>query len=142
MKFNNATVEDFYEYMSRISRKAYSDPYLIANDVLCKQDTQGRVLERCISGDAPQKVTFLFAAKKVVLYFFKSLAAYLAYVFIALAHRLSRQFYRLPEKGELVILDIYCRIRAVACCQRNVGHKHILIFFSLKHLLNQGKMSH
>ena len=69
MKFNNATVEDFQEYMSRISRKAYSDPYLIANDVLCKQDTQGRGLERCISGDVPQKVTFLFAAKKIILYF-------------------------------------------------------------------------
>ena len=111
MKFNNAKVEDIYEYMSRASRKAYSDPYLIVNDVLCKQDTQGFVLERCVLGDTPQKVTFLFAAKKVILYFLKNLAAYLLYIVTALAHRLSRQSCRLPEKGELVILDIYCRVR-------------------------------
>ena len=113
MKFNNAKVEDIYEYMSRASRKAYSDPYLIVNDVLCKQDTQGFVLERCVLGDTPQKVTFLFAAKKVILYFLKNLAAYLLYIVTALAHRLSRQSCRLPEKGELVILDTYFRVREI-----------------------------
>jgi hypothetical protein len=107
MKFKNPKIEKFYEYMSGISRKAYSDPYLIANDVLCKQDTRGRILERCLSGETPQKVNFFFAAKKTFFYFAKNLTAFLLYLVTAFAHRFSRQTYQFSEKGELLVLDTY-----------------------------------
>ena len=74
MKFKNPKIEKLYEYMSGLSRKAYSDPYLIANDVLCKQDTRGRVLETCLSGEAPQKASFFLKAKKTFLATKKKLA--------------------------------------------------------------------
>jgi hypothetical protein len=113
MKFKNLKIEKIYNYMASVSRKAYSDPYLIANDVLCKQDTRGRILETCLSGETPKRVTFFFVVKKIIFYFFKNLAAYLLYLFSALAHWLSRQSYRLPENGELLILDIYIVVRKI-----------------------------
>ena len=113
MKFKSLKIEKIYKYISSVSRKAYADPYLIANDVLCKQHTQGRVVETYLSGETPKKSTFLFVAKKVVFYFLKNLAAFLLYLFGALAHWLSRQSYRLPESGELLVLDIYIVVRKI-----------------------------
>jgi hypothetical protein len=113
MKFKNLKIEKIYKYISSLSRKAYADPYLIANDVLCKQHTRGRVLETYLSGETPKKSTFIFIVKKVIFYFLKNLAAYLLYLFCALAHWLSRQSYRLPENGELLILDIYIVVRKI-----------------------------
>jgi hypothetical protein len=113
MKFKNPKIEKLYEYMSEKTREAYSDPYLIANDVLCKQDTRGRILETCLSGETPQKVTFLFAVKKTFFYFAKNLTAFLLYLITAFAHRLSRQTFQFPEKGELVILDTYFVARGI-----------------------------
>ncbi len=107
MKFKNPKIKKLYEYMSGISRKAYSDPYLIANDVLCKQDTLGRILETSLSGETPQKVNFFFVAKKVFLYFAKNLTAFLLYLVTAFAHRFSRQTFKFSEKGELLVLDTY-----------------------------------
>ncbi len=113
MKFKNLKIEKIYKYLSSVSRKAYADPYLIANDVLCKQHTRGRVIETYLSGVTPKKSTFLFIVKKVIFYFFKSLAAYLLYLFCALVHWLSRQSYRLPENSELLILDVYIVVRKI-----------------------------
>ena len=113
MKFKNLKIEKIYKYISSVSRKAYADPYLIANDVLCKQHTRGRVVETCLSGETPKKSTCFFVAKKVVFYFLKNLAAFLLYLFGALAHWLSRQSYRLPESGELLVLDIYIVVRRI-----------------------------
>ena len=107
MKFKNPKVEKLYEYMSEKTHEAYSDPYLIANDVLCKQDTRGRILETYLSGETPQKVTFLFMAKKVFFYFAKNITAFLLYLVTAFAHRLSRQTFQFSEKSELMILDTY-----------------------------------
>ena len=64
MKFKNLKIEKIYKYLSRVSRKAYADPYLIANDVLCKQHTRGRILETCLSDENPKKSTFRFVVKK------------------------------------------------------------------------------
>ena len=54
-----------------MSYKAYSDPRLISNDILCKQDPHGLILEAYLSGKIPEKVTFPFAVKKILLYFSK-----------------------------------------------------------------------
>jgi hypothetical protein len=113
MKFKNLKIEKIYNYLSSVSCKAYAEPYLIANDVLCKQHTRGRILETYLSSKTPKKSTFFFIAKKIIFYFFKNLAAYLLYLLCALVHWLSRQSCRLPENGELLILDIYIVVRKV-----------------------------
>lgn len=107
MKFKNPKIEKLYDYLSGMSCRAYSDPFLIVNDVLCKQDTRGRFLETCMSSEPPQKVSFFFAVKSTLLYYAKNVIAYLLYLFTALAHRFSMQSFRLPEKGELQVLDTY-----------------------------------
>ena len=99
--------------MSGISRKAYSDPYLIANDVLCKQDTRGRVLETCFFGETPQKSTFPFVVKKTFFYFAKNLTAFFLYLVTAFAHQFSRQKCQFSEKSELLILDAYIVARGI-----------------------------
>ena len=60
MKFQSLKNKKIYKYISSVSRKAYADSYLIANDVLCKQHTRGRVVETYLSGETPKKSTFLF----------------------------------------------------------------------------------
>ena len=39
-----------YDYLSQASQKAYSDIYLIANDVLAKSETRGRMVEFYLKG--------------------------------------------------------------------------------------------
>jgi len=121
MKFKNPKIEKIYEYLSQMSCRAYADPFLISNVVLCKQDTQGRFLETCLSGEPsqgepPQKVSFFFAVKKTLLYYVKNVIVYLLYLATALAHRFSMQSFRLPEKGELQVLDTYFVARRIVDC--------------------------
>ena len=107
MKFKNLKTKYFYDYLSGMSCKAYVDSLLISNDVLCKQDTRGRILETFFLGKVPQKVNTFFVAKKTIFYFFKNLISFLLYMFTALAHRFSKQLFRIPENGELLVLDTY-----------------------------------
>jgi len=113
MKFKNPKIEKLYEYLSQMSRMAYFDPLLIVNDVLCKHDTRGRILETCISGETPQKVTFILVVKKILFYFVKNLVAYLGYLVTAMAHRFSRQSFQVPGKDELLVLDTYFVARGI-----------------------------
>ena len=69
MESENLKIKKIYKYLSKMSCKAYSDLRLISNDILCKQDSHGLILETYLSGKIPAKVTFLFAAKKINNYF-------------------------------------------------------------------------
>jgi hypothetical protein len=108
MKFKNPKIEKLYEHISGISHVAYLDRFLISNDVLCKQYTSGQMVETILSAAPPQKTTIFFVTKKVLSYFAKNLVAYLLYLITVLAHNLSRQVFRFPEKGELLLIDTYC----------------------------------
>jgi hypothetical protein len=108
MKFKNPKIEKLYKYISGISHVAYLDRFLISNDVLCKQYTSGQMVETILNAAPPQKTTFFFVTKKVFFYFAKNLIAFILYLVTALAHNLSRQVFRFPEKGELLIIDTYC----------------------------------
>ena len=108
MKFKNPKIEKLYEYISGVSHVAYLDRFLISNDVLCKQYTSGQMVETILNAAPPQKTTFFFVIKKIFSYCAKNLVAYLLYLVTALAHNLSRQVFRFPEKGELLIIDTYC----------------------------------
>ena len=107
MELENIKIEKLYKYLSSMSYKAYSDPRLISNDILCKQDSHGLILDTYLSGKIPKKVTFSFAVKKILLYFGKNFIAFLLYLVTAIAHRLSKQVFFFPEKGELLVLDTY-----------------------------------
>jgi|SaaInlStandDraft_2_1057019.scaffolds.fasta_scaffold05563_4 hypothetical protein len=113
MKFKNHKIEELYEYMSDMAYRAYSDPYLISNDILCKQDRQGGVLQTYLTGKTPKRTTSLLIIKKILFYFGKNCVAVLLYLLSALAHYLSRQVFRMPEKGELLILDTYFVAREI-----------------------------
>ena len=72
MKFKDPEIEKIYDHLSKISRKAYKDPYLISNMVLSKEPTPNGVLESYIAREAPIKITFLFVIKKLILYVIKN----------------------------------------------------------------------
>jgi hypothetical protein len=108
MKFKNSKIEKLYEYISGVSQVAYLDRFLISNDVLCKQYTNGQMMEAILNATPPQKTTFYFVIKQIFSYCAKNLVAFLLYLITALAHNLSRQVFRIPEKGELLIIDTYC----------------------------------
>ena len=107
MKFESQKIKKLYKYLSSMSCKAYSDPRLIANDILCKQDSHDLILQAYLSGKIPGKVSFSFSVKKILLYFGKNLIAFLFYLVTALAHRLSKQVFHFPKKDELLIVDTY-----------------------------------
>ena len=113
MEFENPKIKKLYKYLSSMSCKAYSDPRLISNDILCKQDSHGLILEAYLSGKIPKKVTFSFAVKKILLYFGKNLIAFLLYLATAIAHRLSKQVFHFPKKGGLLIVDTYFVAQAI-----------------------------
>ena len=113
MKFKNHKIEELYEYMSVMAHKAYSDPYLISNDVLCKQDRRGGIVHTYLTGETPKRTTSLLVIKKIFFYFGKNFVAFLLYLLSALAHYLSRQLFKMPEKGELLILDTYFVARGI-----------------------------
>ena len=69
MEFENSKIKKLHKYLSSMSYKAYSDPRLISNDILCKQDPHGLILEAYLSRKIPEKVTFSFAVKKLLIYF-------------------------------------------------------------------------
>jgi hypothetical protein len=69
MEFENSKIKKLYKYLSSMSYKAYSDPRLISNDILCKQDSHGLILEAYLSRKIPEKATFSFAVKKLLIYF-------------------------------------------------------------------------
>jgi hypothetical protein len=112
MKFKNKKIDEFYEYMSDMSQKAYSDPYLISNDVLCKQDTRGKVLETYLTGTRLETGA-LFILRKTVFYFLKNLVVFPLYLGIAIAHKFSGQMFRFPDKGEFIVLDTYFLARGI-----------------------------
>jgi len=113
MELTNQKIKKIHDFLSNLSKRAYSDPLLIANDVLCKQDTRGRIIENYLSGATPQKITFLALIKKTLLYFAKNLVAFVLYLLTALCYRFSRQVFQLPENGELLILDSVVVIRRI-----------------------------
>jgi hypothetical protein len=135
MKFRNLKTKNFYEYLSGVSRKAYSDSLLISNDVLCKQDTRARLLETFFSGDTPQKVNVFFMIKKTFFYFTKNLISFLLYLFTAFAHLLSRQLFRIPETGEMLVLDKYFVAQRILDERRHIDS----FFFGLTDVLDRRK---
>jgi hypothetical protein len=108
MKFKNPKIEKLYEYISGVSHVAFLDRFLISNEILCKQSVCGQMMETIFNAAPPQKTTLFFLIKKIFFYCAKNLAVYLLYLVTALAHNLSRQVFRFPGKGELIIIDTYC----------------------------------
>mgnify|MGYP005647196199 FL=1 len=53
----------FYDYLSQASQKAYSDIYLIANDVLAKLEMRRGMLEFYLAGVIPDSFSL---AKKII----------------------------------------------------------------------------
>lgn len=107
MKFNNPKIEKLYEYLSRISIEAYKDQFLISNIIFSKQESRARILETYLVGEAPPKITFIFALKQFFFYFLKNISGWLLTLITAILHRFSGQKYHIEEKEDLVLLDIY-----------------------------------
>ncbi len=103
----NRSVEKLREYLSQKSREAYKDPFLIANVVLSKQETRGRVLERYLADETPPRITFSFKTKMFFLYAIKNFLSLILCLVTAFFHRVSRQKFYPKETGEIIILDTF-----------------------------------
>ena len=96
-----------YNYLSQASQKAYSDIYLIANDVLAKSETRGRMLEFYLEGVIPDSFSLAKKIIKVVQYYLKNTAWFILYLLAKAAHLLSNQKYPINEARKLYALDVY-----------------------------------
>jgi len=107
MQNKNKSAEHLYQYLSQKSREAYQDPLLIANIVLSKQLTSGRIMETYLEGKNPPKITFFFIAKRFFLYVVKNFIKYILCLITVLFHKISGQKFCIKEARELIILDAF-----------------------------------
>ena len=96
-----------YDYLSQASQKAYSDIYLIANDVLAKSETRGRMLEFYLEEVIPDPFSPAKKIIKVIHYYLKSTAWFMLYLLAKVAHLLSNQKCFINDARKLYALDVY-----------------------------------
>ena len=113
MEFENPKIKKLYKYLSSMSCKAYSDPRLISNDILCKQDSHGLILRPYFSGKMPPRETLFLVLKNFFLYFIKNFTAFFLYLVMALGHRFSKQMFCFKDKSALLIVDTYLLPRKI-----------------------------
>ena len=113
MRNKNPTIERLYKYLSEKAREAYQDPLLIANIVLSKQLTSGRVLENYIENKTPPRITSIFVLKMIFLYTVKNLTKFILCLIASFMHKLSGQKFHAKEEGELIILDTFFLVEEI-----------------------------
>ena len=96
-----------YDYLSQASQKAYSDIYLIANDVLAKSETRGRMVEFYLKGVMPGSFSLVKKTIKVIQYYLKNTAWFVLYLLAKAAHLLSNQKCPINDARKLYALDVY-----------------------------------
>ena len=96
-----------YGYLSQASQKAYNDIYLIANDVLAKSETRGRMLEFYLEEVIPDPFSPAKKIIKVIHYYLKSTAWFMLYLLAKLAHFLSNQRYHVAGTGKLHAINVF-----------------------------------
>jgi len=96
-----------YDYLSQASQKAYSDIYLIANDVLAKLEMRRGMLEFYLAGVIPDSFSLAKKIIKIIQYYLKNTAWFVLYLLAKVAHLLSGQKYPINESRKLYALDVY-----------------------------------
>ncbi|MCH2389967.1 MAG: hypothetical protein MK234_04720, partial [Nitrospinales bacterium] len=96
-----------YDYLSQASQKAYSDIYLIANDVLAKLEMRRGMLEFYLAGVIPDSFSLAKKIIKIIQYYLKNTAWFVLYLLAKVAHLLSGQKYSIDESKKLYALDVY-----------------------------------
>ena len=96
-----------FNYLSQATQKAYNDIYLIANDVLAKEETRGRMLEFYLEGVMPDPLSPAKKLVKMIRYYLKSTAWFMFYLLAKVAHLLSNQKYPINDARKLYLLDVY-----------------------------------
>ena len=71
-KFKNPKIEKLYEHLSKISKEAYKDHFLISNIVFSKQGSSNQLLESYLSEEPPPNISYNFILKKLFLYLAKN----------------------------------------------------------------------
>ena len=102
-----------FNYLSQASQKAYNDIYLIANDVLAKSETRGRMLEFYLEGVIPDPFSPAKKLIKVIHYYLKSTAWFMLYLLTKVAHLLSNQKCPINESRRLYALDVYFVVSSI-----------------------------
>ena len=105
MKFKDPEIEKIYDHLSKISRQAYKNPYLIANMVFSKEHTPSSVLESYLAKETPKKITFLFAIKKLILYGIKNIISFGLLVITKILHRTSGQRFQLKKEEGIILIN-------------------------------------
>ena len=107
MKFNNPKIEKLYQHLSKISKEAYKDPFLISNIIISKQESPGRLLENYLAEENPNKINFLFVFNKLFLYLVKNLTSLAFSIITSILHYISGQKFSIKNDNELILIDTY-----------------------------------
>ena len=107
MKFNNPKIEKLYKHLSKISKEAYKDQFLISNIIISKQESNGRLLENYLAEENPSKINFLFIFNKLFLYLVKNLTSLAFSIITAILHYISGQKFSIKNENELILIDTY-----------------------------------
>ena len=108
MKFNNPKIEKLYKHLSKISKEAYKDHFLISNIIFSKQGNSNQLLESYLLEDPPSNISPQFIIKKLFLYLVKNFEGWAFSVMAAILHSISGQKFAIEnEDDELILVDTY-----------------------------------
>ena len=99
-------IQKAYSFLSDMSSRAYSDTFLISNQVLSKNPFTNNFLKRYLANDFTVALNRTVLFKKILKYFFFSVKNFLKYCFEFLEYFISGMRYQHKKNEELVIIDM------------------------------------
>ncbi|MDD5136122.1 MAG: hypothetical protein PHX20_02110 [Candidatus Omnitrophica bacterium] len=102
----NTEASRVYDAISRVSRQAYKDPYLVANRILSKNRAEKDLLDAIAFGN--ESLPFRILCSKIAFYYIKSLLHYMRYLIRFCEYRISSLRFGIDRlKDELILIDVY-----------------------------------
>ena len=102
----NNKIGSAYEAISLFNKTAYTDLFMISNEILSKSPFNNKFFDHYLSGEEPSATGVWLVFYKIVLYYIKSTAHFISYLARFIEYLLSGYRPNLPASGEeLVVVD-------------------------------------
>jgi hypothetical protein len=108
MVIEDPRISKLFNYLSNISKKAYQNEFLLANPVLAKMPASGDMVEIYFSGRNAKKSSFKLIAKRIFLFYARSLIWFFFHIVKKLIFMLAGKKYPLEKlTRDPIFIDTY-----------------------------------
>lgn len=104
----NRTVKEAYDFLSGINKTAYSDKFLLSNQVLSKNPFSNNFLSRFLNNEEPGQLSIGSVVIKLLFYYLKNLRKFVLYLVEFIVYYLHPLRSKLSRNcDELILLDTF-----------------------------------